>query len=194
MALRRDDVLDAAVELLKEYGLGDLSMRRLARELGVQPGALYWHFPDKQALLTAIAQVVIDAADESVPAGPWQAHLAELARRLRRALLAYRDGAELIASVSAMRRLSRPRAQFVAVLASSGASTPDAYDGADALLHYVIGHTLDEQAHAQLSDYGVVEPADDAPERRFEFGLRALLDGLANRAAQTRDDDSPPAP
>ncbi|MDN5852468.1 MAG: TetR/AcrR family transcriptional regulator C-terminal domain-containing protein [Actinomycetia bacterium] len=189
MPLHRDDILDSAVEVLKEYGLGDLSMRRLARQLGVQPGALYWHFPDKQALLTAIAQVVIDSTDESMPDGRWDAQLAELARRLRRALLAYRDGAELIASVSAMRRLSRPREQFIGVLVSAGMATPDANDGADALLHYVIGHTLDEQSHAQLSDYGVVKTVDDDPERRFEFGLRAMIDGLATRTTPRRDDN-----
>lgn len=178
MPLRRHDVLDSAVELLKEYGLGDLSMRRLARQLGVQPGALYWHFPDKQALLAAIAEVVIDATGGSLPDGAWDTQLADIARRLRGALLAYRDGAELVASVTAMRRLSRPREQFIGVLASAGMEPADAADAADALLHYVIGHTLDEQSHAQLADYGVVESADDDPVRRFEFGLRAILVGV----------------
>ena len=33
------------------YGIADLTMRRLARELDVTPGALYWHFANKQQLL-----------------------------------------------------------------------------------------------------------------------------------------------
>lgn len=51
MQLRRGDVLDGAMAILDEFGLADLTMRRLATSLGVQPGALYWHFPNKQTLL-----------------------------------------------------------------------------------------------------------------------------------------------
>ena len=51
--LRRGDVLDGAMAILDEYGLADLTMRRLATSLGVQPGALYWHFPTKEDLLLA---------------------------------------------------------------------------------------------------------------------------------------------
>ena len=40
MALSREQVIATAVDLLRRYGHGDLSMRRLARELGVAPGAL----------------------------------------------------------------------------------------------------------------------------------------------------------
>jgi AcrR family transcriptional regulator len=43
MSLTRRQIVDAAMDILRNYGLGDLSMRRLARDLGVQPGALYWH-------------------------------------------------------------------------------------------------------------------------------------------------------
>ena len=39
MQLRRGDVLDGAMAILDEYGLGDLTMRELATSLGVQPGA-----------------------------------------------------------------------------------------------------------------------------------------------------------
>ena len=59
MALNRDDVVDAAWHILQTYGLGDLSMRRLARELGVQPGALYWHVANKQELLAVLAQRMV---------------------------------------------------------------------------------------------------------------------------------------
>src|SRR5699024_7723468 len=45
MQLRRHDVLSGAIAILDEYGLGDLTMRRLGAALGVQAGALYWHFP-----------------------------------------------------------------------------------------------------------------------------------------------------
>ncbi|MCB1743059.1 MAG: helix-turn-helix transcriptional regulator, partial [Gammaproteobacteria bacterium] len=51
MQLHKQDVVEAATALLDDYGIADLSMRRLARELAVSPGALYWHFANKQQLL-----------------------------------------------------------------------------------------------------------------------------------------------
>ena len=48
MALTADIVTSAALRILADFGLGDLTMRRLARELDVQPSALYWHVADKQ--------------------------------------------------------------------------------------------------------------------------------------------------
>ena len=53
-------MLTQAVATLDRYGFADLSMRRLAASLGVQPGALYWHFANKQTLLLAVAEVILD--------------------------------------------------------------------------------------------------------------------------------------
>ena len=60
MQLHKRDVVEAAATLLDEYGLADLTMRRLARELSVSPGALYWHFANKQELLGAIADRILE--------------------------------------------------------------------------------------------------------------------------------------
>ncbi|MGW6130502.1 TetR/AcrR family transcriptional regulator C-terminal domain-containing protein [Cellulomonas sp. NPDC055163] len=65
MALTRAQVVAAALEILDEYGLGDLTMRRLAGSLGVQPGALYWHVANKQALLADVADAIV--AELSLP-------------------------------------------------------------------------------------------------------------------------------
>ena len=56
MALTPDIVTSAALRILADFGLGDLTMRRLARELEVQPSALYWHVADKQSLFVLLAQ------------------------------------------------------------------------------------------------------------------------------------------
>lgn len=45
----------ACLELIRAEGIGAVSLRRVAREAGVSPGAPYHHFPDRAALLTAIA-------------------------------------------------------------------------------------------------------------------------------------------
>jgi len=47
----------AAIELLEENGAADLSLRAAARRAGVSTGAPYRHFPDRNALLSAVAAV-----------------------------------------------------------------------------------------------------------------------------------------
>ena len=82
MQLRRGDVLDGAMAILDEFGLADLTMRRLATSLGVQPGALYWHFPNKQTLLGAVVDKILeDLAALFDEAGHFALHLLELAAK-----------------------------------------------------------------------------------------------------------------
>ncbi len=52
----RDALLDAAERMIETQGIEQLSLRNLAKELGVSRSALYHHFVNKQALLAAIAQ------------------------------------------------------------------------------------------------------------------------------------------
>jgi AcrR family transcriptional regulator len=51
----RDELIQACVALIETEGIGAVSMRRVAREAGVSPGAPYHHFADRSALLAAIA-------------------------------------------------------------------------------------------------------------------------------------------
>ncbi|HXD25481.1 MAG TPA: helix-turn-helix domain-containing protein, partial [Propionibacteriaceae bacterium] len=80
MQLHKRDVVDAATALLDSYGIADLTMRRLARELKVSPGALYWHFPNKQALLGAVADRILHPVDD-VP-GDWRDRVEAVCARL----------------------------------------------------------------------------------------------------------------
>ena len=56
MALSRDAIGDAALRLVQAAGLSSLSMRGVATELNVAPGALYWHVDSKQELLALLAE------------------------------------------------------------------------------------------------------------------------------------------
>ncbi|MCU1684192.1 MAG: TetR/AcrR family transcriptional regulator [Amycolatopsis sp.] len=51
----RAALLECAERKLETTGVGGLSLRELAREVGVSHGAPRQHFPDKQALLDALA-------------------------------------------------------------------------------------------------------------------------------------------
>ena len=57
----RDALIAAAQDILEADGLAALSLRAVARQAGVSPAAPYHHFPDKQALLDAVAERGFDA-------------------------------------------------------------------------------------------------------------------------------------
>ncbi|MCH6160029.1 TetR/AcrR family transcriptional regulator [Streptomyces marispadix] len=50
----------AALQLLDERGAERMTVREVARRAGVSPGAPFRHFADRQALLTAVAERVLD--------------------------------------------------------------------------------------------------------------------------------------
>ena len=53
---RREAILDAAVDLLAEVGYHGMSLRDVARHVGIpHPGVIY-HFPSKEALLMSVVQ------------------------------------------------------------------------------------------------------------------------------------------
>jgi AcrR family transcriptional regulator len=53
----RSALLAAAERTVRERGVENLSLRELAREIGVSHGAPRRHFPDRQALLDALAEM-----------------------------------------------------------------------------------------------------------------------------------------
>src|SRR5690349_4838668 len=56
--LSRERVLAAAIELADEAGIGALTMRRLAQELGVEAMTLYYYVANKPALLKGMVDLV----------------------------------------------------------------------------------------------------------------------------------------
>ena len=98
MQLHKRDLVDAATAILDNFGIADLTMRRLARELSVSPGALYWHFANKQQLLGAVADRILAPALQPDPSGTWREQVSGDCHRLRDALLSHTDGAELVSA------------------------------------------------------------------------------------------------
>ncbi|AMY19310.1 MULTISPECIES: TetR/AcrR family transcriptional regulator C-terminal domain-containing protein [Nocardiaceae] len=190
MQLTRTDVVDAAVALLDEYGLADLSMRRLATSLGVAPGALYWHVANKQALLGAVAdRILLRAAATDLPAeDEWDARLLAVADALRDALLSHRDGAEVVAASLAARQVSVPiRDRLAEPVRAAGLAEDEADPAALAVLHFVLGATTDEQSRMQLDSLGAL-PDDEGPvalgtdaAAGFALGLTLFVDGIRHR-------------
>ncbi|OKK01900.1 TetR family transcriptional regulator [Amycolatopsis sp. CB00013] len=61
-ALSRERIVEAAVELLDADGERGLTFRTLTERLATGPGAIYWHVPNKGALLDAATASVIATA------------------------------------------------------------------------------------------------------------------------------------
>ena len=53
-ALDQSQIVQAALALLDEVGFDGLTMRNLAKKLGVQAASLYWHVRNKQDLLSLL--------------------------------------------------------------------------------------------------------------------------------------------
>jgi TetR/AcrR family transcriptional regulator, tetracycline repressor protein len=182
--LHKRDVVEAATALLDAYGIADLTMRRLARELNVTPGALYWHFPNKQALLGAVADQILQPVDDVQD--NWRDRVRGTAARLRDALLSHTDGAELV-SASFAAGQSAAMSQIVARLADAattgGVAAEQAELAARTVVYYVLGFTADEQSRLQWDAAGALADAQSVlitdPTARFEFGLRLLVNGIA---------------
>lgn len=183
MRHRRQDVVAAALRVLDDYGLADLSMRRLATELEVQPSALYHHFPSKQALLAAVADEILARGSRPLPDAGWQQQVRAACHSLRDSCLAYRDGAELVATVRAFGLGGRaPYDALVGVLGDGGVPDELAAAAARTLLHYVLGHATDEQTQRQADSAGAID-ADPGFDHTsyFETGLDLILAGLDAR-------------
>jgi len=167
---RLDDVVSGALEVLDSHGLEFCSMRRVAGHLGIQPSALYHHVPDKQTLLALMADEIV--AGVVVPsAGSIEQRAETVCRSLRSAMLAIRDGADVVATASAFRLgASRVEAELAQVLGDR--------IGARTLLLFVFGHAQATQMHQLASSVGVIEPDSDLDDS-FDRGLHIVLAGLA---------------
>ena len=70
----RQEILDAAIKLIADRGDEAVSMRAIARAVGVSPPAVYLHFADKRELMLALLEHVfadlaraLEAADHGEP-------------------------------------------------------------------------------------------------------------------------------
>ena len=178
MSNSRADVLAAARAILAEHSLADLTMRRLATDLGVRPNALYWHFPNKQTMLAALADDLL-ATVAAPPEGPLHQRIARLAADMRAALLAVPDSAEIVSSAWASGLSTRSTVDVMAAVARDAGVSPSTASGiATATCQLVIGLTIEEQTRAQMERLGVIEPSGRDFDREFADGLAVIVAGI----------------
>ncbi len=179
------DVVAAALRILDDQGLAELTMRRLAGELDVQPSALYWHFPNKQTLLATVSDRIVERAARPT-SGQWREATAQQAASIRDALLAYRDGAEVVSSSLALGLGGGQALELLTAAIALGEFDDETCRlAAEAMLHFVLGHVSHEQQRLQADSLGVVGDSglDSRGADSFTFGLSLLIGGLARTLA-----------
>ncbi|MBZ8178114.1 TetR family transcriptional regulator [Corynebacterium poyangense] len=188
MQLNRERILEAALTILDEYGLSDLTMRRLARHLGVAPGAVYWHIAHKQELLSLVAREILSdlLKDSTSTPRDWCNHLHEL-------LTAHRDGAEVVAAAVAMSslRLDLTKALVSSLRASyPDLSASDLNQGAATILHYLLGAIVLEQSAQQAGEFTSQPGEIDFTEKiDTDRGVEMILTGLRALSQISRDEE-----
>jgi AcrR family transcriptional regulator len=196
----------AALAIVDNGGLRELTMRRLAEELGTGPASLYRHVSSRDELLVEVADLVLGELDDPDPALHWRDATEQLAHALRRVLVGHR-GLVVISSNAPLLgpNAMRVRELFWRVMDHDGCEPQFAVQTYAAVMHFVVCSaifTASAERHGNsawngetssgLNDlldllptrqYPTVlkfsEFADmPDPERDFSLGLCALLDGL----------------
>lgn len=201
--LHRNSIVDTALDLVDEVGLDKLSTRALADRLGVASPALYWHFRNKDDLVTAMAEAMslgLPGVDGAPDLGrrPGRAAVAgwliERAQQFRQVLLSRRDGARMHAgSRPPTARLAAIELQLEA-LGRIGFDPITAARVTVAISRFVVGWVLEEQAETPGEDidvdptlYPTVAAALTArtqqdPDADFTASLTAIVHGLVSRS------------
>jgi AcrR family transcriptional regulator len=180
--ITREAIVDTALRLLDRDGLDQLSMRRVAEELGTGAASLYWHVGSKDGLLDLVLDRVIGEVDVPDPDPErWQEQVKELARAQRAVILRHRD----LVRISLGRIPLGPNAlelseRTLAILRAGGLSDELAVLGQQLLIATVNGFTLDETSPPEAGDWQQVgnEVRDyigSLPGERFP-NLQAVAD------------------
>ena len=204
MPLTQEQIVITAVALLDELGLEQLTLRRLADELGVSAPTLYWHVDDKRHLLDLMVEEIYGRTKltpSPVPGEPWWQWLMSNAHSMRRALISTRDAALVVAGNRPTERSFPYIEQMLHSLMLAGLAPHVALKALRSLNDYVIGSAIEYQAimarpissQSEATTASALRESDSFPVLRaalgdpeqslesiFEAGLRWFIDGLRN--------------
>lgn len=210
--LTRDRVIEAALRVMDEEGLDAVSMRRVAREVGVEAMSLYHHVEDKEDLLDGICEHIMAGFEFPDPVDDWVENCKRGARAWRRLLQAHPAVMRLLAEQRGPTRSidsMRPMEFALRILRGSGLSDRDTAQAFHAFGGYIQGFVIMElgsiaggsdeehtKFHAELADALPDEfPSLRAVSRyfaecdsdeQFEFGLDLLIRGLEAKVRPSR--------
>jgi AcrR family transcriptional regulator len=204
--LTPEEILAAAMGIADAQGIGFVSIRRVAAELGAPPMSLYGHIGSKQDLLARMADEVVG---EVLLPGPmpehWRKALGAIATRQYFAF----TGHPWIISIFAERLPLGPHAhaaitQAARALEKLPVAEAEGWELFGAINDYVLGFSLRSFAGSTaadlkqaITDADLAEHPDLAalPETarsrsspaRFQFGLKLILDGVERRLQEMEE-------
>lgn len=203
--LTRQALVDGAVALADANGIGSLTMRRLARELGVKPMSLYHHVANKDGVLDGMVDVVFSEIDLPPDGAGWYSAMRERANSARAALIRHPWAIGLMESRTEPGPATlRHHDAVIGCLRRAGFSIEMAAHAFSVLDSYIYGFVLQEinlpfstteETHEltkailqqfPVGDYPhLVEMAAEhilqpgyAYTNEFDFGLDLILEGL----------------
>lgn len=197
---REGAILNTAMQIVDDGGIDALTMRRLGRDLGVDPMMIYRHFSNKVAVLDGLMEVMwrdvtVAAATQTTPS--WREHLVAVMHTLRRALLRHPRAISIVGTRPATGpELFALMERLLTSLAEAGMPVnSQAADQLNALVNYTVGHVLAEAGEpvggeADQMSHQTVLPASfphlaavfnsgwryDA-DRQYDDALRAMVYG-----------------
>jgi AcrR family transcriptional regulator len=193
--------LTAAVALADAEGIGALTMRRLAQELGVEAMSLYHHVANKDEVLDGITDLVVSQIQVPPSGTPWKSAMRDRAISAHEVLLAHPWAAMMIMSrFNIGLGMTRYLDATLGRLREGGFSIHGALDAWHTLDSHIYGFTLQElqlpfdaadnaQVSAEVLELFdptqfpyvvevVTEISRTGRVEHFEFGLDLILDGL----------------
>ena len=199
--LTRERIVTTALAIVDTEGEKALSMRRLGTELGVDPMAVYYHVPNKDALLDAIVEAVMSDIDLGVddPHAPAEERILCAARAYRDAMLAHANALPIVLSRGPRTPAAmRPVELLSGILRDAGLPPNQAMAGMNAIAATVRGTVAmvaddsgDPPSAEELEALAETFPPEEFPHLReaamcgadflgtdFDFGVRALARGL----------------
>ena len=209
--LSRQRVLGAAVALADRGGVGSVSMRKLAQELGVEAMSLYHHVAGKDDLLDGMVDVLFGEIELPAGEADWKAAMRRRAVSAREALRRHPWATALMESRSTPGLANvRHHDAVLGILHNAGFSVELAAHAYSLLDAYVYGFALQETSlpfstpeetaevaqtimagfpageypHlAEIAVEHVLKPGYDYGNE-YAFGLELILDGLERLADQ----------
>jgi TetR/AcrR family tetracycline transcriptional repressor len=205
--LKQDQIIEAALELLSEKGLNDLSLRDIAKKLGIQAPAIYWYFNSKSVLVDYMAEAILQKefnnlklrnSDET-----WQEYLVNNMLRLRKAMLAYPDGGRVVAGAHFFPTVTLPKLFEILLesLIGAGLDSETARCVVVTCVHYTFGVAIEGQSSPstdQIIDFDereffnsypnlsrVVKETGQTKKARYEdykIGLQYIIRGAEKRS------------
>ena len=186
--LTKQTIIDVALEIIDRDGIEQFSMRSLAKALGVYPTSIYWHIPNRNALIGEIVGAALkDLAPKDV-ASDWKESLRRMFRSFR-ARIREHPG---IAPVIGVQLASNASVDFdmiegvLSALRTAGfadAALPDAYNsviGAMAGFTTLEFSLVPADGHEEWSD-GMRKTIQSVDRKSHPLTAR-LMPKLANKA------------